>query len=55
MMTTESFIFHLKNCLTGTAATVLWAGGIHATATQLIALKNQHGTENQLERFWLEL
>jgi len=49
-------VFHLKNCLTGTAATVLWAGGIHATATLLIALlKNQHGTENQLERFWLEL
>jgi len=35
-------VFHLKNCLTGTAATVLWAGGIHSTATQLIALlKNQ--------------
>jgi len=26
-------VFHLKNCLTGTAATVLWAGGTHATAT----------------------
>jgi len=49
-------VFHLKNCLTGTAATVLWAGGTHATATQLIALlKNQHGTDNQLERFWVEL
>jgi len=36
-------VFHIKNCLTGTAATVLWASGIHATATQLIAfLMNQH-------------
>jgi len=49
-------IFHLKNCLTGTAATVLWAGGKKDKATQLIALlQNQHGTANQLERFWLEL
>jgi len=49
-------VFHLKNCLTGPAVTVLRAGGKHATATQLIAfLQNRHGTENQLERFWLEL
>jgi len=49
-------IFHLKNCLTGTAATVLWAGGKKDKATQLIALlQNQHGTANQLERFWLKL
>jgi len=47
---------HLKNSLTGTAAIVLWAGGSNATASQLISLlKDQHGTENQLERFWLEL
>jgi len=26
-------VFYLKNCLTGTAATVLWAGGTHATDT----------------------
>jgi len=45
-------VFHLKNCLIGTAATVLWAGGTHATTTQLIALlKNPQGTENQLEKF----
>jgi len=49
-------IFHLKNSLTGPAATVLWAGGSHATAAELITLlKNRHGTQNQLERFWLEL
>jgi len=49
-------VVHLKNCFIRTAATVLWAGGTHATATQLIALlKNQHGTENKLERCWLEL
>jgi len=49
-------VFHLKNCLTGTAATDLWAGGKKATATQLIALlQNRHGTANQFERFWLEL
>jgi len=48
--------FHLKNSLTGTAATVLWAGGSNATTSQLITLlKDQHGTKNQLERFWLEL
>jgi len=45
-------VFHLKNCLTRTAATVLWARGKKATATQLIALlQNRHGTANQLERF----
>jgi len=49
-------VFHLKNCLTGPAATVLWACGKDASATQLIALlKNQHRTENQLKKFWLEL
>jgi len=49
-------VFNLKNSLTGTAATVLWAGGSNATASKLISLlKDQHGTENQLERFWLEL
>jgi len=43
-------VFHPKNCLIGTAAIIFWAG------TQLIALlKNQNGTENQLELFWLEL
>jgi len=49
-------VFQLKNSLTGTAATVLWVGGANATTSELIALlKDQHGTENQLERFWLEL
>jgi len=46
----------LKNSLTGHTATVLWAGGVDPTTTELVALlKNQHGTEKQLERFWLEL
>jgi len=31
-------VFNLKNCLIGTAATVLWASGTHAMATHLIAL-----------------
>jgi len=49
-------IFHFKNSLTGPAARVLWAGGSHTTAAELITfLKNRHGMQNQLERFGLEL
>jgi len=54
--TEEDRLFQLPNSLTGTAATVLWAGGAQDSSAELIGLlKDQHGSDNQTERFFMEL
>jgi len=54
--TEEDRLFQLQNSLTGTAAKVLWAGGAQDSSAELIGLlKDQHGSDNQTERFWMEL
>jgi len=54
--TEENRLFQLQNSLTGTAATVLWAGGAQNSSAEIIdLLKDQHGSDNQKERFWMEL
>jgi len=55
--TEEHRLFQLQNRLTGTAATVLWGGGgAQDSSAELIRLlKDQHGSVNQTERFWMEL
>jgi len=53
---TEDRLFQLLNSLTGTAATVFWAGGKQATSTEIIQLlKDQHGSDNQSEQCCIEL
>jgi len=54
--TEEDRSFQLQNSLTGTAATVLWAGGAQDSSAELIGLlKDQHGSDNQTKCFWMEL
>jgi len=54
---TEQYrLFQLQNSLAGTAATFLWAGGKQARSTELLQmLKDQRGSDNKSEQFWIEL
>jgi len=45
-------LFQLQNSLTGTAATVLWAGHAQNSSAELLSLRNdQHSSDHQTERF----